>query len=58
MQLIKSAITYKLTLPTAQAVEQHLASKEFVELTKHEYSNAGFIPLFDGFFVEDRKSVV
>jgi recombination associated protein RdgC len=51
MKLIKQAISYKCDLPSAAALEQHLATHPFRDPGEAEYSSAGFIPVLDERYV-------
>ena len=44
MKLIKNAIVYRATLPTAEALAEHLAEKPFVPVPELHASSSGFIP--------------
>jgi recombination associated protein RdgC len=43
MNLIKNAIVYRATLPTAEALAEHLAEKPFTPVLESHYSSSGFI---------------
>lgn len=47
MQLIRNAITYKATLPSAVALAEHLAEKPFVPVLETQASASGFVPVQD-----------
>lgn len=43
MNLLKNAIVYRATLPTAEALAEHLAEKPFTPVLESHYSSSGFI---------------
>lgn len=47
MQLIRNAITYKATLPSAAALAEHLAEKPFMPILDTQASTSGFVPCQD-----------
>lgn len=45
MKIIKAARVYKAELPLAEALRGHLAELSFTDLSDHEYSRSGFVPM-------------